>query len=178
MEYRGQLYKVSTAQMLVLMQFNDADVSVLAGVFSCIAIMASLHMMSPPFQSATPAALQASTGLSTALLRRVLSSLTTGRDALLCWKVCHSSDMGTNSAVSLRSVKGKGKQSRVTRDCVAMSHEDDFGSKLAEEAFEEQGLKQLFTKRQSIIDSMVVHALKKEKRMTMDHIATLVSGRE
>ena len=27
-EYRGQLYKVSTAQMLVLMQFNDVDVSV------------------------------------------------------------------------------------------------------------------------------------------------------
>ena len=140
--------------------------------------MASLHMMSPPFQSATPAALQASTGLSAALLRRVLSSLTTGRDALLYWKVCHSSDMGNNSAVSLRSVKGKGKQFRVTRDCVAMSHEDDFGSKLPEEAFEEQGLKQLFSKRQSVIDSMVVHALKKEKRMTTDHIATLVSERE
>lgn len=26
-EYMGQLYKVSTAQMLVLMQFNDVDVS-------------------------------------------------------------------------------------------------------------------------------------------------------
>lgn len=126
----------------------------------------------------TPAALQASTGMDTALLHKVLSSLTTGRDALLWWKIFQSSDMGKNSTVSLRSAKGKGKQPRPGRGCVALSHEDDFGSKLGEEAFEEQGLKQLFTKRQSIIDSMVVHALKKEKRMTVDHISTLVSVRD
>lgn len=126
----------------------------------------------------TPAALQASTGMGTALLHKVLSSLTTGRDALLWWKISHSSDLGKNSAVSLRNAKGKGRQLKTGRGCIALSHEDDFGSKLAEEAFEEQGLKQLFTKRQSIIDSMVVHALKKEKRMTVDHIATLVSARD
>ena len=133
--------------------------------------------MPPLFQSTSPAALQVSTGLSTSLLRKVLSSLTTGRDALLYWKVTQSSDMGKNSAVSLRSVKGKGKQAKATRGCVAIGHEDEFGSKLAEEAFEEEGLKQLFSKRQSIIDSMVVHALKKEKRMTVDRINTQVSAR-
>ena len=122
--------------------------------------------MSPPLQSATPVVLQASTGLSAVLLRKVLSSLTTGRDARL------------NSVVSLRGAKGKGKQSRVTRGCVAMSHEDEFSSKLTVDAFEEQGLKQLFTKRQSIIDSLVVHALKKQKRMGVDRIATLVSAME
>ena len=134
--------------------------------------------MSPPLQSATPVVLQASTGLSAVLLRKVLSSLTTGRDALLYWKVTLSSDMGKNSVVSLRGAKGKGKQSRVTRGCVAMSHEDEFSSKLTVDAFEEQGLKQLFAKRQSIIDSLVVHALKKQKRMGVDRIATLVSAME
>ena len=129
-------------------------------------------------QSVTPAALQDSTGMGTSLLHKVLSSLTTGRDALLWWKISHSTDVGKNSIVSLRSVKGKGKQLKTGRGCVALSHEDDFGSKLAEEAFEEQGLKQLFSKRQSIIDSMLVHALKKEKRMTVDHIASLVSTRD
>lgn len=86
--------------------------------------------------------------------------------------------MGKDSAVSLRSVKGKGKQSRAVRGCIAISHEDEFGGKLAEETFEEEGLQQLFTKRQSVIDSMVVHALKKEKRMAVDRINTLVSMRE